>query len=261
MALTRPPGPDEDGHDMDDEPEDPTVRQCDVQARWDALADTARQMASTDDAEGFHAAWNAMRQVGRGIDRQQILDLMHVPDDAGEHAEALRGILARIPDGWGRWISCSRGWYSLLVELDEQLRTLLPNYELHQVKEKFGGLRYYWEPGEKIHDPDDPEPPTPGRECSEAESEQYKQAYESWCERLDVYQQKPEGQRRSADLLRRVKLAEQLVDAAERCSGVTCELCGAAGRLHHTPARRYKTLCPGCADEAGYVPHRGSDAR
>ena len=119
-------------------------------------------------------------------------------------------MLARIPDGWGRWISCGCGWYSLLVKLDEQLRALLPNYELHQVKEKFGGLRYYWEPGETIHD----------------------------------------------DLERRAELAEQLVTAAEGRAGVTCELCGAAGRLHRTPARWpcYKTLCPACAEREGYLP-------
>jgi hypothetical protein len=71
----------------------------------------------------------------------------------------MRGMLVRIPDDWGRWISCSRGWYPLLVELDEQLRELLPNYELHQVKEKYGGLRYYWESGEEIHDPRRPAAP------------------------------------------------------------------------------------------------------
>ncbi len=151
--------------------------------------------------------------LGRGIEDQQILNALHVPEDAGEHADALRGMLARIPDGWGRWISCSRGWYPLLVELDEQLRALLPNYVIHQVKEKFGGLRYYWDPGEEVDD----------------------------------------------DLERRVELAKQLVDSAEKRAGVTCELCGAAGQLHRTQAGRYKTLCPDCAGREGYVPAKGSD--
>lgn len=69
---------------------------------------------------------------------QEILNAVHVPDDAGERAEALGRMLARIPDGWGRWISCSRGWYSIVVDLDEQLRALFPAYELQQVKEKYG---------------------------------------------------------------------------------------------------------------------------
>jgi hypothetical protein len=155
----------------------------------------------------------AMAQVGRDIDQQRSLNAMHVPKDAGEHTEALRGMLLRIPDGWGRWIRCDRGWYPLLVELDEKLRTLLPNYELNQVKEKFGGLRYYWEPGEEIHD----------------------------------------------DQARRVELANKLIHTAEARAAVTCELCGAAGRLHRTvpPARRLKTLCLACAEREGYHPWDG----
>jgi hypothetical protein len=149
---------------------------------------------------------------------------LHAPEDAGEYAEALRGMLVRIPDGWGRWIRCDRGWYPLLVELDEQLRTLLPNYVIHQVKEKFGGLRYYWEPGEEAPDPSDPD-----REAAIAEREQ------------------------------RIELAQKLVASAERRAAVTCELCGAAGRLHRTPppAGRYQTLCPACAERKGYQPCNG----
>ncbi len=58
---------------------------------------------------------NKAKQAVRDIDYQQLLNAAHVPEDAGEHAEALRGILLRIPDGWGRWISCDRGWYPLLA--------------------------------------------------------------------------------------------------------------------------------------------------
>jgi len=228
----------------------------DAQARWDAYADAVRQLASsTNDAEGFRAAWGAMSQAAHGLDHQQILNAIHVPKDAGEHAQALRGMLVRIPDGWGRWISCDRGWYPLLVELDGQLRTLLPDYVIHQVKEKYGGLRYYWESGEEVHDPNDPEPPTPGRDGNEAERDRWGQEHEAWHERLDAYRQTPEGQERIADLERRVELAEELADAAEGRAAVTCELCGAPGRLHHTPAPFpwYKTLCPACAEPEGYV--------
>lgn len=74
---------------------------------------------------------------------QNALDAMHVPQDAGEYEEDLVKILKRIPDGWGRWISCDKGWYPLITELDKALVELDPNYTIHQVKEKFGGLRYY----------------------------------------------------------------------------------------------------------------------
>jgi hypothetical protein len=206
---------------------------------------------------------NATKQIALDVDYQQLLNAVHVPEDTGEHVEALRGILLRIPDGWGRWISCDRGWYPLLVELDGQLRALLPNYVLHQVKEKFGGLRYYWDSGEDVHDPEDPEPPTPVRDSNEAERDRWSQQHDAWSERLDAYRQTPEGQARIADLQRRIKLGEKLVEAAERRAGVTCELCGATGVLHRTPADShwYKTLCPACAEREKYVPSIGSDAR
>lgn len=189
------------------------------------------------------------------------MNSIHVPADAGEHAEALAAMLRRIPDGWGRWIGCGSGWYALIVELDEQLCALLPNYAIHQVKEKFGGLRYYWEAGEDVHDPRDAEPPTPGRDASEQAWAQWRREHEAWCDRRDQYLQTPEGKRRTADLERRIALVEKLVDAAEKRANVTCELCGATGSLHRTPSRYpwYKTLCGDCAGKVSYVSHNEAE--
>lgn len=74
---------------------------------------------------------------------RRIRDSLHVPDDAGEHEDALIAMMLRIPDNWGRWIGCDAGWFPLITDLDQQLAALDPNYELHQCKEKVGGLRYY----------------------------------------------------------------------------------------------------------------------
>lgn len=211
-----------------------------------------------DDDKGFQAAWSAMKQASRGLDHQQILNFIHVPTDAGEHAEALAAMLRRIPDGWGRWVACDSGWYSLIVELDEQLRALLPNYVIHQIKEKYGGLRYYWEAGEDIQDPHNSVPWTPGRDGSEEAWARWRREYEAWCDRLDRYLQTPAGKRRTANLERRVALAEKLVDAAEKRADITCELCGEPGSLHRTPSHHpwYKTLCGSCASQTSYVPAR-----
>lgn len=81
-------------------------------------------------------------------DLDAVRDAIHIPKDAGDLAPALEAILRRIPDGWGRWISMSKGWYPIVVGLDRRLAELDPGYTLHQVKEKFGGLRYYFEPSE-----------------------------------------------------------------------------------------------------------------
>lgn len=42
-----------------------------------------------------------------------------------------------------RHIECNEGWDSIISKLDFDLRKLVPEYTLFQVKEKFGGLRYY----------------------------------------------------------------------------------------------------------------------
>jgi hypothetical protein len=79
------------------------------------------------------------------LDREQLLNAVHVPEEAGGHAQALEAMLRRIPDGWGRRMGCDRGWYPLIVELDRGLAELDPNYTLLQVKEKWGALRLYFE--------------------------------------------------------------------------------------------------------------------
>lgn len=42
------------------------------------------------------------------------------------------------------------GWHPILRELEEELNRIDPDFYLQQVKEKFGGLRYYADP----HSPD-----------------------------------------------------------------------------------------------------------
>jgi hypothetical protein len=55
----------------------------------------------------------------------------------------LKPILDRIPAGWGQWVDVGPGWEPIVLELNQQLSAIDPAYEVHQVKEKFGGLRYY----------------------------------------------------------------------------------------------------------------------
>lgn len=117
------------------------------QARYRAAgAATADLRAALDsgDADERTAAFGQLMQTLSAMDPVTTRDKLHVPDDAGEYADALRKILLRIPDGWGRWISCDRGWYPIICDLDAALAELDPAYELHQVKEKFGGLRFYF---------------------------------------------------------------------------------------------------------------------
>lgn len=172
-----------------------------------------------------------------------------------EFADGLRGILIRIPDGWGRWVSCERGWYPLLTELDGELAVVLPRYRIYQVKEKFAGLRFYWHSGE----------PSWIRTTRNLLSSSMLRAQprtprsladdEAWQRRLSRYLETPEGRARQEDRDRRIELAERLVKRAEALAATTCERCGEPGQCCQRRNRAwYKTLCGTCAGAAGYEP-------
>lgn len=231
----------------------------DAQDRWDALEEAVGEIAAAPGyPAGFTAAFAAVGQIGRGVDLDEVLNALHIPDDAGEHAAALKRMLLRIPDGWGRSIRCSRGWYPIVVELDQQLSALFPDYELHQVKEKFGCLRFYWAVGARVTDPADPPPEVTELRDDASDAEQsaaaseWRSRYAAWQERLDVYLETEDGAARQAALEHRFKLAEELVEAAEQRASVTCELCGQPGEIS---SRRgwLQTVCADCAQEHGYA--------
>lgn len=123
----------------DDQPRDLTeVERIRIHTARAALAGA---MDRDGDSEGREAAFRQFLQTGGAL--RETLDALHIPDDAGHYAEGLRAILVRIPEGWGRWISCDRGWYPLICDLDSALAQLDPDYVVHQCKEKFGTLRFY----------------------------------------------------------------------------------------------------------------------
>src|SRR5439155_19982547 len=104
-------------------------------AQMDAFADAMRDVvngATARDSEGFSAAFEQGRQVASGIDHAEIVDAVHVPEGAGEHEQALLRLLLRIPDGWGRWISCPSGWFALLARAEHALADACPTFAVHQ---------------------------------------------------------------------------------------------------------------------------------
>lgn len=60
--------------------------------------------------------------------------------------DVIKRIIERIPPQWGKYVSCNSGWWFILEELETKLNFLDPKYEVNQVKEKFGTLRFYYEP-------------------------------------------------------------------------------------------------------------------
>ena len=67
-----------------------------------------------------------------------------IPVGQGGDRSALTPLLERIPDGWAPKVDCGPGWHPLLLELDRELAALEPRYIIYQMKEKFGGLRFYF---------------------------------------------------------------------------------------------------------------------
>lgn len=57
--------------------------------------------------------------------------------------DQIKELQARIPDGYWKGIDIDEGWHDLVWQLHQDLVALDPEYTLSQVKEKFGGLRYY----------------------------------------------------------------------------------------------------------------------
>jgi hypothetical protein len=53
-----------------------------------------------------------------------------------------RDIAARTPEGW-YGLATPRGWDPIVRELHQQLVAIDPKYQVYQIKEKFGELRYY----------------------------------------------------------------------------------------------------------------------
>jgi hypothetical protein len=236
-----------------------------IGSQIDAIAGAASD--GTLDAETLAGGSRAVSQVP--LDMSTVLDALHVPADAGEHAAGLERMLRRIPNGWGRWVSCDAGWYPLLVRLDENISALLPEYEIHQMKEKYGTLRFYWGLPELLpvccQDLNETDPrPLPeavsGPTVPTTRTPEAQATMEAWFDRLCAHLDSPEHAKGRAALVASVEVAHrnaaagavgQLVADAEAASAHTCERCGAPARMC-SQGVWMKTLCVPCRDELGY---------
>ncbi len=237
-----------------------------IQEEISALVEAAE--TGSLDAETLSAGIEAVRQVP--IESQDFLDTPQMPESAGEHRELLERLMARIPPGWGRWVDCGPGWYPILAELDEKLSDLIPRYEIHQIKEKYGTLRFYWGVPERVPaccaalDATDPRPENgaiygplvpPGRSAAVQE------LLESWWGRRREHLESEEHEKRVAELINEAQrngagrigsLVAVLVDEAEERSARTCEECG-AGAVLRVREGWFRTLCAACGEKMGYT--------
>ena len=258
-------------------PQAPSARS---QAQMNVFGDAMRDVvngATAHDGVGFAAAFDQGRQIASGVDLDEVVNAVHVPDDAGEHGEALRRLLLRVPDGWGRWISCSSGWYALLARAECELADACPTFTAHQIKEKFGTLRMYVE-----FDGDDDlpmelrsaEPRCPsfrdlvarlgvtdasrdgpvGDAWQNGYETVFVPAHDEWSARVEAFRESGGGIRAAADQARRAAEFERLVEMFEQESATICDRCGRGGVLSCTAARIpwYAVRCDQCRD-AGWI--------
>jgi hypothetical protein len=45
-------------------------------------------------------------------------------------------------------VDVDEGWYQIVVDCDNLLTEIDPDYKIVQIKQKFGGLRYYFQPSD-----------------------------------------------------------------------------------------------------------------
>ena len=65
----------------------------------------------------------------------------------------LSAVLDRFAPKWYRGVDVGPGWFGIVVDLDEALARVDPDYQIMQVKSKFGGLCFYFAPSESVPEP------------------------------------------------------------------------------------------------------------
>lgn len=78
--------------------------------------------------------------------RKTLKTILLAPINKLRHKQTIdhiKDILNRMDEP--KVIDCDKGWYPLLVQINKSLRELDPHYKVIQVKEKYGGLRYYFD--------------------------------------------------------------------------------------------------------------------
>lgn len=58
--------------------------------------------------------------------------------------EDLKPVTERLDPTLGKHIDCGPGWFQIIMDLHNDLVRIDPNYRIFQIKEKFGGLRFYY---------------------------------------------------------------------------------------------------------------------
>jgi len=61
-----------------------------------------------------------------------------------DKSEQLQAVKSRFPIETPATVDCGPGWHQLIIDCDQELAAVDPEYTVLQIKEKFGTLRYYF---------------------------------------------------------------------------------------------------------------------
>ena len=67
---------------------------------------------------------------------------MFEPISAELQAEVEK-LKSRIPEAFSKTIDVDEGWYQIVVDCSKAIDAIYPHYKILQIKQKFGGLRFY----------------------------------------------------------------------------------------------------------------------
>ena len=73
----------------------------------------------------------------------RIMMIMNINPISAELQAEVEKLKSRIPEAFSKTIDVDEGWYQIVVDCSKAIDAIHPHYKILQIKQKFGGLRFY----------------------------------------------------------------------------------------------------------------------
>ena len=74
---------------------------------------------------------------------RRIMIIMNINPISKELQAEVEKLKSRIPEAFSKTIDVDEGWYQIVVDCSKSIDAIYPHYKILQIKQKFGGLRFY----------------------------------------------------------------------------------------------------------------------
>jgi hypothetical protein len=78
--------------------------------------------------------------------KQKIKNLLRI-----QKPISMEQILQKFSPGYPHRIECGPGWHPLIISIHQEIEKIDPDYTILQIKEKYGGLRFYYATNSRRH--------------------------------------------------------------------------------------------------------------